>query len=173
MTSFWKWLAVAGCGVGLLVAADRLRDARADEEGGSYRRAADGDAMQRLDRIVEKLDAIVDRMGQGGPGGRPHAGRPPYDHGRPPRDEDSAREHHGPYHDGHGRPPHDRPHPGRFFAEMPPEVREAMEKRMKEGRERMEEVRKRMEQAREKFQEMEERIRKLEAEVAALKVDNK
>lgn len=166
MASFWKWLAVAGCAVGLLVAADRVRDARADEDGGAHRRA-DGDALQRLDRIVEKLDAIVDRMGQGG---RPYPGRPPHDHGRPPRGEESAREQHGPRPDDRGHPPHDRPHPGRFFAELPPEVREQMEQRMREGRERMEEVRKRMEQARDKFQEMESRIRKLEAEVAELKV---
>lgn len=163
MHSFWKWLVVAGCGVGLVVAVDRLRDARADEDRGGYGRSADGDALRRLDRIVEKLDAIADRMAQGGHEGRPHPGRPPHARDGHPRDEQQG-------------PPHDRPHPGRIRAEMPPEMREAMEKRMQEGRqwmqegrERMEEVRKRMEQARDKFKEMEERILKLEAEVKALK----
>ena len=47
-------------------------------------------------------------------------------------------------------------------ADMPPEVREMIEKRMQEGR-------KRMEQAREKFQELEERVKKLEAEIERLK----
>jgi polyhydroxyalkanoate synthesis regulator phasin len=57
---------------------------------------------------------------------------------------------------GEGRPPR----PPR--ADMPPEVREMIEKRMQEGRARME-------QAREQFQELEERVKKLEAEIERLK----
>ena len=54
---------------------------------------------------------------------------------------------------GEGRPP--RP-------DMPPEVREMIEKRMHEGRMRLE-------QARQKFHELEERVKKLEAEIERLK----
>jgi polyhydroxyalkanoate synthesis regulator phasin len=55
-----------------------------------------------------------------------------------------------------GRPPRS-PRP-----DMPPEMREMIERRMQEGR-------KRMEQAREKFRELEERVKKLEAEIERLK----
>lgn len=165
MKSIWKWLAVAACGLGLLFMANRLQPVTAAEDGPSYERSNDGDAMRKLDRIVEKLDRIVDRMGHGGPrhDGPPHDG---YPH-RPPHD----RPHHDhPYHDGprgdrsRWGGPSDRPRP-----DMPPEVREMMEQRMREGRERMEQVRERMEKAREKFRELEERVKSLEAEVERLK----
>ncbi|MGB8855025.1 MAG: hypothetical protein WCC69_15835 [Pirellulales bacterium] len=181
MHTFWKWLAVAGCGVGLLVAADRLRTVRADDDAPAYERSGGGDSLDRLDRIVEKLGRVVERMEHGGP--------PPHDrplHRRPPHDSDGPR-------GEHSRPPHGhRHHPGPGFGpgpgpmwgemspemkermekrleELPPEVRERVEKRMEEGRKRMEEMRDRMEKARAKFKEMEERIEKLEAEVAGLK----
>jgi chromosome segregation ATPase len=57
--------------------------------------------------------------------------------------------------------------------QVPAEVRQQFEKRMKEARARMEEGRERMEQARRKFHEMEERIRTLEAEVEKLKSSQK
>ena len=74
MNTFWKWLAVAGCGVGLLVAADRLRVVRADDDAPAYDRSGGGDSLDRLDRIVEKLGRVVERMEHGGP--------PPHDRPR-------------------------------------------------------------------------------------------
>ncbi|MEY3205894.1 MAG: hypothetical protein RLZZ21_2225 [Planctomycetota bacterium] len=153
MNTFWKWLAVAGCGVGLLVAADRLRVVRADDDAPAYDRSGGGDSLDRLDRIVEKLGRVVERMEHGGP---PPHDRPP--HRRPPHDGDHPRGEHGDMR--HGRPPHGHRHhsgpgfgpgPGPMWGEMSPEMKERMEK------------------ARAKFKEMEERIAKLEAEVAELK----
>jgi hypothetical protein len=157
MKSVWKWLAVAACGTGIVFASNRLQMVSAAGDGPSYEQPDDGgDAMQKLDRIVDKLGRIVDRMGPGGPpqGGPPHD-RPHREHPR----------HDGPRGDrqGWGGPP-DRPRP-----DMPPEVREMMEQRMREGRERMEHVRERMEQAREKFRELEDRVKSLESEVERLK----
>jgi len=158
-----KWLAVAGCVTVLAVVAGRMHFVRAAEEGPAYDRASEGgDAASRLDRIIEKLDRVVDRMQaermgppdhppQRGPGGRG---------GPRGREEHGGHEEHGgpagPGMSSEGRPPR----PPR--ADMPPEVREMIEKRMQEGR-------KRMEQAREKFQELEERVKKLEAEIERLK----
>jgi hypothetical protein len=150
MNAFWKWLAVAGCGVGLLVAADRLRVVRADDDAPAYDRSGGGDSLDRLDRIVEKLGRVVARMEHGGP--------PPHD--RPPHDGDHPRGEHGDMR--HGRPPHGHRHhsgpgfgpgpgPGPMWGGMSPEMKE------------------RMETARAKFKEMEERIEKLESEVAELK----
>lgn len=177
MNAFWKWLAVAGCGVGLLVAVDRLRMVRADDDAPAYARSEGGDSLDRLERIVEKLGRVVERMEHGGP---PPHDRPPHD--RPPHDGDGPR-------GEPGRPPHGHRHhaahgPGpmwdemsperkerieRWLEELPPEVRERAEKRMEEGRRRMAEMKDRMEQARARFREMEERIAKLESEVADLK----
>jgi hypothetical protein len=128
MTTLWKWLAVAGCGVGLLVATDRLRIVQADDPAPAYERSEGGDSLDRLERIVEKLGRVVNRMEHAGP--HPH-GRPPHD--MPPREH----RHH--------------PGPGPMRGEMPPEMKDRMEK------------------ARARFKEMEERIEKLEAEVAELK----
>jgi hypothetical protein len=181
-----KWLAVAGCVTVLAVVAGRMHFVRAAEEGPAYDRASEGgDAASCLDQIIEKLDRVVDRMQaermgppdrppQRGPGGR---GRP---RGREEHGEHEEHEEHGerggrgePRHRGPGQPGERGgpagpgmwsegrpPRPPR--ADMPPEVREMIEKRMQEGR-------KRMEQAREKFQELEERVKKLEAEIERLK----
>lgn len=170
MYAFWKWLAVAACGVGLMVAADRLTVVRADD-GGSSERSGSGDALDRLDRIVEKLDKVVERMGRGAP-----PGRPPRDDDRPEHGGMRRGPHpHGPHHGPGpmwGEPsPEMRERMERRLEELPPEVRERMERRMEEGRARMEEMKERMEQARKKFREMEERIAKLEAEVERLKAD--
>lgn len=173
MNPLWKWLAVAGCGVGLLVAVDRLRVVRADDDAAEYERSR-GDSLDRLDRLVEKLGRVVERMEHGGP--------PP--HRRPPHDGDGPR-------GEHGRPPRGpRHHPERGadpgpqwselspelkerrekrLEELPPEVRAQVEKRMEEGRRRMGEMKDRLEQARAKFKEMDERIAKLEGEMAELK----
>jgi len=178
-----KWLAVAGCVAAIAVVAGRMHFVRAAEEGPPYERAAEGgDAATRLDRIIEKLDRVVDRMqaermpppdrppqrgpgGRGGPRGREEHGEREEHGGRGGDGEPRHRgpgqpgEHVGPAGPGmwsEGRPPR----PPR--ADMPPEVREMIEKRMQEGR-------KRMEQAREKFQELEERVKKLEAEIERLK----
>jgi hypothetical protein len=72
MNRTWKWLAVAGCVVVLGTVAGRMHFARAAEEGAAYERAPEGDAASRLDRIIEKLDRVVDhmsgeRMGPPGP----------------------------------------------------------------------------------------------------------
>ena len=153
MNTFWKWLAVAGCGVGLLVAADRLRVVRADDDAPAYDRSGGGDSLDRLDRIVEKLGRVVERMEHGGP---PPHDRPP--HRRPPHDGDPPRGEHGDMR--HGRPPHGhRHHSGPGFGPGPGPMWGGMSPEMKE----------RMEKARAKFKEMEERIAKLEAEVAELK----
>lgn len=162
-----KWLAMAGCVVVLGTVAGRIHFARAAEEGPAYERAPAGDdAAGRLDRIIEKLDRVVDRMHaerMGPPGPPPHH-RDRGEH-RGPDERGGPREHgeHG-ERGGHGGPgmwsegrPPRPPRP-----DMPPEMREMIEKRMQEGR-------KRMEQAREKFKELEERIKKLEAEVERLK----
>jgi len=163
MNRVLKWLAVAGCVTVIAVVAGRMHFVRAAEEGPAYDQASEGgDAASRLDHIIEKLDRVVDRMQaermgppdrppQRGPGGR---GGP---RGREEHGEHEERG--GPAGPGmwsEGRPPR----PPR--ADMPPEVREMIEKRMQEGR-------KRMEQAREKFQELEERVKKLEAEIERLK----
>lgn len=152
MKQVLKWLAVAGCVVVLASVAGRIHFARAADEGPAYERATEGDAASRLDRIIDKLDRVVDRMDtdrMGPPGPPPHRGGDhPGDHQRQ-RGEPGMR--------GEGRPGRPRP-----MADMPPEMREMIEKRMQEGR-------KRMEQAREKFQELEERVKKLEAEIERLK----
>lgn len=161
MKQVLKWLAVAGCVVVLASVAGRIHFARAADEGPAYDRATEGDAASRLDRIIDKLDRVVDRMNadrmntdrMGPPGPPPHRGAGkhadhPGDHQRQ-RGEPGMR--------GEGRPGRPRP-----MADMPPEMREMIEKRMQEGR-------KRMEQAREKFQELEERVKKLEAEIERLK----
>lgn len=185
MNRTWKWLAAAGCMVALGAIAGRIHFARAAEEGSVSERALAGeDAASRLDRIIEKLDRVVDRMHgeRMGPPGPPHRGRGgPGEFGEPIErggrgeyggpGEHGPRGHRGPggrgRHEGHrehgdhtgpgmgseGRPP--RP-------DMPPEIREMIEKRMQEGR-------RRMEQAREKFRELEERVKKLEAEIERLK----
>ena len=63
MNRTWKWLAVAGCVVVLGTVAGRVHFARAAEEGSVSERAPAGDdAASRLDRIIEKLDRVVDRM---------------------------------------------------------------------------------------------------------------
>ena len=170
MKSVWKWLAVAACGVGLLFAVNRFELVSAAEDGPEYGQAAGGgDALRKLDQIVEKLDRIVGRMGRGPRhDGPPHDGPPP----RRPRPHDAYEDH--AYEDG---PRGDRPRwggpPDRPRHEMQPEVREMMEQRMREGRARMEEARRegreRMEKAKEKFRELEERVKSLEAEVAQLK----
>ncbi len=78
-------------------------------------------------------------MDRRGPPGPPtHDGLPP--HGRPPRE------------------PGDQPGPGPRWGQVPPEMRE-----------RMERIKDRMEKARGTFTEMEDRIAKLEAKVASLK----
>ena len=171
-----KWLAVAGCVAVLAVVAGRMHSVRAAEEGAVNEHAPEaGDAASRLDRIIEKLDRVVDRMhaermgppdrppqrGPGGRGGR--RGREEYEeHGDQSeygqRGPGQHGEHGGPA--GPGMRGEGRPRPPR--ADMPPEVREMIEKRMQEAR-------KRMEQAREKFQELEERVKKLEAEIERLK----
>jgi len=168
MNRTWKWLAVAGCVLVLGTVAGRVHFARAAEEGSASERAPAGDdAASRLDRIIEKLDRVVDRMNaerMGPPGPPPHRG--PGDRGSP--GEHGPRGHRGPdgrgEHGDHagpgmwseGRPPR----PSR--PDMPPEMREMIERRLQEGRQRME-------QAREKFRELEERVKKLEAEVERLK----
>lgn len=151
MTSLWKWVGLAACGIGLTVAAGRMHAAGAAEDGPAYQRA--GESGDRLDRIAEKLDRLLERME-----GRMGPGRPPHD---------------GPHREG---PPHDRTEwggPPRMPREMPPEMRDMLEKRMHEGRERMEkareDIKERMEKAKEKFQQLEERVKALEAEVERLK----
>jgi hypothetical protein len=172
MNRTWKWLAVAGCVVVLGAVAGRMHFARAAEEGPAYEQApAGGDAASRLDRIIEKLDRVVDRMHaerMGPPGPPPHRGR---GERRGPGEPGGHREH-GEHaeHRGHGERG-EHPGPGMWSEgrpqrpprpDMPPEMREMIERRMQDGR-------KRMEQAREKFRELEDRVKKLEAEVERLK----
>lgn len=160
MHSVWKWMGLAACGVGLVFVADRIHVVTAADDAPAYERP--GETPDRLDRIAEKLDRLLERMeGRMGPGG-PHRG----DRHGPPHD--------GPRGDG---PPHDRAEwggpPPRMPRDVPPEVREMLERRMHQGRERMEqareEMKERMEKARERFQQLEERVKALEAEVERLK----
>ena len=148
MKNVWKWLGLAACGIGLLVAIDRMNVVTASEDQPAYERPAD--VSEKLDRITEKLDRFLDRMeSRRGPGGPPHQ--------RPDR---------GPDHGQHRGPEHDRPEwggpPRGPHRDLPPEVRE----RMQQAREEMKE---RMEKARERFQQLEERVKTLEAEVERLK----
>ena len=159
MTSLWKWVGVAACGIGLAVAANRMGAVRAAEDAPAYERA--GESGDRLDRIADKLDRLLERMdGRMGPGGPPHGERrgPPHD---------------GPPHDGPRGERHEWGGGPRMPREMSPEMREMLEKRMHEGRERMEkareDIKERMEKAKEKFQQLEERVKALEAEVERLK----
>lgn len=151
MKTFLKWLGIAACGIGVLAVIDHVNKVMAAEDRPSYERAGDGG--DRLDRIADKLDRLLERMeGRMGPGGPPP---------------------NGPRRDG---PQGDRPEwagPPRMPREMPPEMREMLEKRMHEGRERMEkargEMKERMEKAKAKFEQMEERVKALEVEVERLK----
>jgi outer membrane murein-binding lipoprotein Lpp len=75
MKHFWKWLGLAACGVGLLVASERLHVVTASENGPAYER--DGDLGAKIDRLADKLDQMSGRMGRGGPPGGPRGGMPP------------------------------------------------------------------------------------------------
>lgn len=161
MTSLWKWVGLAACGIGLTVIASRMHAVRAAEDGPTYERS--GDSGDRLDRIADKLDRLLERIdGRMVPGGDRR--------GPPPGGAGAG----GPHHDG---PHHDGPRGDRLDwggpPRMPPEMREMLEKRMHEGRERMEkargEMKERMEKAKEKFQQLEDRVTALEAEVERLK----
>lgn len=172
MTRVSKWIAVAGCAVILVAVAGRMRSSQADDAPPARERStAEGDAASRLDRIIEKLDRVVDRMEseRRGPPDRPPHGMPPGpggprgraehpEHGeyRHPGDHDGTP---GPGPRGPGMRGEGRRGP---MGEMPPEMREMMHRRMQEAQ-------RRMEQAREKFKELEERVKKLEAEVERLK----
>lgn len=149
MKLFWKWLGLAACGVGLLVATDRMRVVTASEDGAAYDRG--GDLGAKVDRLADKLDQLLGRMdGRMGRGGPPHddrGGRSRGDHAP------------GPMHGG--RPEWGGPAGGPRGG-MPPEMRE----RLEQARGAMQE---RMEKARERFQELEERVKTLEAEVKRLK----
>jgi hypothetical protein len=145
MKNVWKWLVIAACGVGLLVAIERMNIVTASDDQPSYGQS--GDTADRLARVAEKLERLLDRIDmRRGPGGPPphgdHAGPPP---GRPLHEPGEW-----------GGPPRG-PH-----RELPPEVRE----RMQQAREEMKE---RMEKARERFQELEARVKTLEADVERLK----
>jgi uncharacterized coiled-coil protein SlyX len=178
MTRASKWIVVAGCAAVLLVAAGRAPFLQADDAPPARERSvAEGDAASRLDRIIDKLDRVVDRMEaeRRGPPDRPPHRMPPGPGG--PREHREHGEHpeHGEYHGpgDHDGPPGPRHRePGMWgegrrgqrgpMAEMPPEMREMLQKRMQEAQ-------RRMEQAREKFKELEERVKKLETEVERLK----
>jgi hypothetical protein len=159
MNTFLKWLGIAACGIGVLAVIDHVNTVTASEDKPSYERAGDGG--DRLDRIAEKLDRLLDRVeSRRGPGGPPPHG----DHAGPPQGRPHAGPHGGPGPDG-GRPewgPPSRGPRGPMHGQLPPEVRE----RMQEARKQMQD---RMEKAREKFKELEERVKSLEAEVERLK----
>jgi hypothetical protein len=150
MKHFWKWLGLAACGAGLLVATDRVRHVTAAEEGMSYERG--GDLGAKVDRLADKLDQLLGRMGRGGP---PHDG--PGRRGPPERasEREWGEREHGSMQGG-------RPERGGPRGGMPPEMRE----RLEQARGAMQE---RMEKARERFQQLEDRVKSLEAEVERLK----
>lgn len=153
MSSLWKWLGIAACGIGLLVAFDRMNMVTASDDQPSYGRS--GDIGDKIDRLADKLDRLLDRMEQRrGPGGPPpHGDR---DQAGPPR----GRPDH-PEHMPHGRPEWGGP-PRGPHRELPPEVRERMQQARAEMKERME-------KARERFEQLEGRVKSLEAEVERLK----
>ncbi len=174
-----KWLALAGCVAVVCGLAGRQHFVKAAEEGAYSRPAEGGDAASRLDRLVEKLDRIVDRMAaerRGPPPDRPGRRGPDARDDRAERDDHAEhRDHDGPSREHGQRGPgrhEDRGGPGMRgegrrgppgpWGEVPPEMREMMQRRMHETRQRMD-------QAREKFQELEQRVKKLEAEVERLK----
>lgn len=163
MTHFWKWLGLAACGVGLLVATDRVREVTASEDGAAYERG--GDLGGKIDRLTDKLDQLFSRMdGRMGRGGPPREGAMERERGDRDRgDWDRGHRERGPAPGGHpswGGPaggPRDAMRPG-----VPPEMRE----RLEQARGAMQE---RMEKARERFQQLEDRVKSLEAEVERLK----
>ena len=119
MKNIWKWLGLAACGIGLLVAIDRMNVVTASEDQPAYERTAD--VSEKLDRIAEKLDRFLDRMeSRRGPGGPPH-----------------QRPDHGPNH-GHHRelPPEVR--------ERMQHAREEMKERMEKAREKFRELEERV-----------------------------
>lgn len=153
MNSVWKWVGIAACGLGLLVAVDRINTVTAADDRPSYGRS--GDIGEKIDRLADKLDRLLERMEhRRGPGGPPpHGDR---DHAGPPRERPDHHEHRH-----HGRPDWGGPPRGPHH-ELPPEVRERMQQARAEMKERME-------KARERFQELEVRVQSLEDEVEQLK----
>ena len=148
MTHFWKWLGLAACGVGLLVATGRVREVTASEEGATYERG--GDLGGKIDRLTDKLDQLFSRMdGRMGRGGPPREGGMERERGPAPGGRPSW--------GGPAGGPRDAMRPG-----VPPEMRE----RLEQARGSMQE---RMEKARERFQQLEDRVKSLEAEVERLK----
>lgn len=147
MTHFWKWLGLAACGVGLLVATDRVREVTASEDGAASERS--GDLGAKIDRLTDKLDQLFSRMeGRMGRGGPPREGGMERERGDRPS------------WGGPAGGPRDAMRPG-----MPPEMRE----RLEQARGAMQE---RMEKARERFQQLEDRVKSLEAEVERLKASH-
>ena len=137
--------------------------------------------LRRFDEILDRLARIERRLGAGpserdGDGGRRPADRSEPGRGpRPPRPDWMGEGSEGfrpgprmrsPRGDGRQMGSEGRP---LDRLELPKEMREQMEQRMRQGREMMQQARERMEQAREKFAEMQERIETLEAEVERLK----
>jgi outer membrane murein-binding lipoprotein Lpp len=161
MKHFWKWLGLAACAMGLVVATGRMRAVTAaDDDGATYERA--GDLGAKVDRLADKLEQLLGRMERGGP--------PRGDQPRPPQ---GGPRHGGPHtgeHGEHGGHDH-RPMPGGRPAwrglpggspGVPPEMRE----RFEDARRAMQE---RMEKARQRFEQLEQRVKSLEAEVERLK----
>jgi len=133
--------------------------------------------LQRFNEVISRLERIEQRLGGGGqrPGGDAHHGMQHPSGPRPKRPEwmgESGDEGFGPRQNDSGPrgPNADRMQGGiARRLELPEEMRQKMEERMRQGREQMEQAREKMAQAREKFMEMQQRIEKLEAEVKQLK----
>ena len=103
------WLLVAAFVALAGAVAGRLHAARAAEDAPPARGSEAGDALGRLDRVVEKLDRLIDRLGaeRMGPQGPP----PPPHHGPANERHHAPERHHGPErHDGHAERREAGPH---------------------------------------------------------------
>ena len=153
--------------------------------------------LRRFDEMLNRLERIEQRLGGGSQHERAHAGQGPHSPGHSPGMEqqrgprpqgprwmgERGPEGFGPRSADQGpRGPNADRMEGGFARrlDLPEEMRQKMEERMRQGREQMEErmrqgreqmeqAREKMAQAREKFMEMQKRIEKLEAEVKQMK----
>jgi Spy/CpxP family protein refolding chaperone len=146
--------------------------------------------LRRFDEMLNRLERIEQRLGGGNQHERAHAGQGPHSPGHSPglspgMEQQRGPRPHGPKWMGERGPegfgprsadqgprgPNTDRMEGGFARrlDLPEEMRQKMEERMRQGREQMEQAREKMAQAREKFMEMQQRIEKLEAEVKQLK----
>lgn len=156
----------------------RPRGDRGAERGDPPRRDAprppEDEMNRRLERIATGLERLLDRFAapdgpqrEGGP--RPPWGPPRFDGPAGPEGPPPPPQAGPPRPEGPPPPPPAGPPRPEGAAGLPAEVRERMERALREGRERMQDGIRRLEEAKERFENLERRVRELEQEVARLK----